>query len=158
MGHRNPFRISIDSETGWLYNGEVGPDANGDSANRGPRGYDELNQIREAGNMGWPFCIANNKAYREWTFPNGPAGATFDCAGGPANTSTYNTGLTQTPPANGAMLYWPYGPSPDVPEDPGRPGAHGDRRPDLSLRLGEPVADEVPGLLRRQGVLRRLVA
>ena len=122
MGHRNPFRISIDSETGWLYNGEVGPDANGDSANRGPRGYDELNQIREAGNMGWPFCIANNKAYREWTFPNGPAGATFDCAGGPANTSTYNTGLTQTPPANGAMLYWPYGPSPDFPKIPDGPG------------------------------------
>ena len=27
MGHRNPFRISVDQETGWLYNGEVGPDA-----------------------------------------------------------------------------------------------------------------------------------
>ena len=66
MGHRNPFRIQVDSETGWLYNGEVGPDASGDNANRGPRGYDELNQIREAGNMGWPFCIADNKAY-----PNG---------------------------------------------------------------------------------------
>ena len=27
MGNRNPFRISIDAETGWLYWGEVGPDA-----------------------------------------------------------------------------------------------------------------------------------
>ena len=68
MGHRNPFRIQVDQETGWLYNGEVGPDANADNANRGPRGYDELNQIREAGNMGWPYCIADNKAYRDYDF------------------------------------------------------------------------------------------
>jgi hypothetical protein len=40
MGFRNPFRIQVDQETGWLYNGEVGPDANNDSATRGPRGYD----------------------------------------------------------------------------------------------------------------------
>ena len=46
MGNRNPFRISIDAETGWLYWGEVGPDAGSNSAARGPRGYDELNQAR----------------------------------------------------------------------------------------------------------------
>jgi len=40
MGHRNPYRISIDSHTGFLYWGDVGPDANVDSAGRGPRGYD----------------------------------------------------------------------------------------------------------------------
>ena len=27
MGNRNPFRISIDQKTGYLYWGEVGPDA-----------------------------------------------------------------------------------------------------------------------------------
>ena len=135
MGHRNPFRIQVDQETGWLYNGEVGPDANNDSATRGPRGYDELNQIRAAGNMGWPYCIANNSAtpdegdslaYRDWTYPGGPAGAAFDCSGaaggGPVNTSNYNTGLTQTPPARPALLWWPYGPSPDFPDIPGGPG------------------------------------
>src|SRR3712207_9040088 len=99
MGHRNPFRIQVDQETGWVYNGEVGPDAGGENANRGSRGYDELNQIRQAGNMGWPYCIADNKAYRDWTFPSGPAGETFDCAGGPNNTSNYNTGLAKTPAA-----------------------------------------------------------
>ena len=36
MGNRNPFRISVDTETGWLYWGEVGPDAGSDSATRGP--------------------------------------------------------------------------------------------------------------------------
>ncbi len=116
MGHRNPFRIQVDQETGWLYNGEVGPDANSENANRGPRGYDELNQIREAGNMGWPYCIADNKAYRDWTFPSGPAGETFDCSGaaggGPNNTSNYNTGLAKTPPTTGALLWWPYSPYP----------------------------------------------
>ena len=131
MGHRNPFRIQVDPETGWLYNGEVGPDANNDSATRGPRGYDELNQIRQAGNMGWPFCSGTNSAtgdpddsyaYRDWTYPNGPAGDAFDCSGdaggGPINTSAYNTGLTQTPPARPALLWWPYGPSADFPDIP----------------------------------------
>jgi cytochrome c len=135
MGHRNPFRIQVDQETGWLYNGEVGPDANNDSAERGPRGYDEINQIRQAGNMGWPFCIANNSqtpdpddsyAYRDWTYPNGPAGAAFDCSGdaggGPVNTSNYNTGLTQLPPASPALLWWPYGASPEFPDIPGGNG------------------------------------
>jgi cytochrome c len=42
MGHRNPYRISIDSHTGVLYWGDVGPDANVDSVGRGPRGYDEI--------------------------------------------------------------------------------------------------------------------
>ena len=112
MGHRNPFRIQVDQETGWVYNGEVGPDANNENANRGSRGYDELNQIRQAGNMGWPYCIADNKAYRDWTFPSGPAGETFDCAGGPNNASNYNTGLAKTPPTTGALLWWPYAPYP----------------------------------------------
>ena len=44
MGNRNPYRISIDKKTGFLYWGEVGPDANADSPERGSRGYDELNQ------------------------------------------------------------------------------------------------------------------
>ena len=126
MGHRNPFRLQVDQETGWLYNGEVGPDAGGENANRGPRGYDELNQIREAGNMGWPYCIADNKAYTDWQFPSGPSGGSFDCAGGPANDSAWNTGLSKVPPARSAMLWWPYSPYPagfpwgDIPTGPGR--------------------------------------
>jgi cytochrome c len=126
MGHRNPFRIQVDQETGWLYNGEVGPDANNDNASRGPRGYDEINQIRQAGNMGWPYCIADNRAYVDWTFPSGPSGQTFDCANGPTNASNYNTGLTQLPPARSAWLWWPYTPYPsdfawpDIPTGPGR--------------------------------------
>jgi cytochrome c len=115
MGHRNPFRIAVDQETGWLYNGEVGPDAGGENANRGPRGYDELNQIREAGNMGWPFCIADNKAYSNWDFATQTHSGFFDCDGsggaddGPLNDSAWNTGKPNTPPTTGALLWWPYG-------------------------------------------------
>ncbi|MCO4098678.1 MAG: PQQ-dependent sugar dehydrogenase [Gemmatimonas sp.] len=47
MGNRNPYRIAVDQKRGWLYWGEVGPDAGNDSlATRGPRGYDEIYQAR----------------------------------------------------------------------------------------------------------------
>jgi len=119
MGHRNPFRFTIDDETGWIYQGEVGPDANNDSATRGPRGYDEINQIREAGNFGWPYCIADNKAYRHWDFAtNQPAGDFFDCENGPANDSPVNTGQDTVPPGEDAWIYYPYGSSPDFPDIP----------------------------------------
>ena len=118
MGHRNPFRIQVDQETGWLYNGEVGPDAGSENANRGPRGYDELNQIRQAGNMGWPYCIADNKPYRDWTFPNGPAGQTFDCANGPTQHVQLQHRPTQLPPPRGALLWWPYAPHANAPNFP----------------------------------------
>ncbi|MGB4399610.1 MAG: ThuA domain-containing protein, partial [Daejeonella sp.] len=63
MGNRNPYRISVDSKTNFLYWGEVGPDANNDIPERGPRGYDEINQARKAGFFGWPFFVGNNYAY-----------------------------------------------------------------------------------------------
>ncbi|WP_431210442.1 PQQ-dependent sugar dehydrogenase [Puia sp. P3] len=49
MGDRNPYRISVDKKNGFLYWGEVGPDANNDSlSSRGPRGYDEVNQCKKS--------------------------------------------------------------------------------------------------------------
>jgi PKD repeat protein/type 1 glutamine amidotransferase len=116
MGHRNLFRFSVDSETGWVYAGEVGPDAGSPSATRGPEGYDELNQIRGPGNFGWPYCIGPNTPYVDYTFPSGPSGEPFDCAGGPTNDSPNNTGLAELPPAQPAFLWYPYGPSEEFPE------------------------------------------
>jgi cytochrome c len=63
MGNRNPFRISLDSRTGFLYWGEVGPDAGGPHEQRGPAGHDEVNQARGPGFFGWPLFVANNKPY-----------------------------------------------------------------------------------------------
>ncbi|MEX2111175.1 MAG: ThuA domain-containing protein [Gemmatimonadaceae bacterium] len=117
MGHRNPYRMSVDSRTGFVYWGEVGPDAGVDSAGRGPRGYDEIGQARQAGNFGWPHFVADNKAYHKTTFIDSvtvTAGEQFDPAR-PINTSPNNTGLTELPPARSAMIWYPYGPSPEFP-------------------------------------------
>jgi len=81
MGHRNPYRISVDPKKGYLYWGDVGPDAGKDDiASRGPRGYDEMNQAREAGNFGWPLFIGNNKPYWDYDYTNGESGVVFDPA------------------------------------------------------------------------------
>ena len=117
MGHRNPYRISVDSHTGFLYWGDVGPDANVDSAGRGPRGYDEINQARSAGNYGWPYFVANNQAYYRTTFSDSVTvvpGEKFDPAH-PINRSPNNTGLIELPPARGAYIWYPYAASPEFP-------------------------------------------
>jgi cytochrome c len=114
MGNRNPFRFSVDSETGWLYWGEVGPDAGG-VAPQGPKGYDEYNQARSAGNYGWPYFIADNKAYNDYNFATGVAGPLFNPAA-PVNNSPNNTGAQQLPAARPAWMWYPYDPSPEFPE------------------------------------------
>ncbi len=115
MGVRNPFRFSIDPYSGYLYWGDVGPDASGANADRGPAGVDEWNQARAAGNFGWPYCIGPNRAYRDYNFATQTSGATFDCAA-PQNDSPNNTGPQMLPGATGAWLWYPYGQSVDWPQ------------------------------------------
>jgi glucose/arabinose dehydrogenase/cytochrome c551/c552/type 1 glutamine amidotransferase len=116
QGNRNPYRISVDQKNGYLYWGEVGPDANADSLHeRGPRGYDEVNQARKAGFFGWPLFIANNLPYHEYDYATGKTGAAFDPAK-PINTSRNNTGIKNLPPAQPAFIWYPYGPSADFPQ------------------------------------------
>lgn len=114
MGCRNPWRMTVDMKTGFVYWGEVGPDAGGDGP-RGPRGYDEINQARQAGNFGWPYFIANNQPYAWVDFATGKAGEKYD-AQKPINRSPNNTGSRELPPAQPALLYYPYGNSPEFPE------------------------------------------
>ncbi|HEY6092888.1 MAG TPA: ThuA domain-containing protein, partial [Gemmatimonadales bacterium] len=109
MGHRNPYRISVDQHTGFVYWGDVGPDANVDSVGRGPRGYDEINQARSPGNFGWPYFVGNNQAYYKTTVIDSThteGGPQFDPAH-PVNHSPNNTGLTDLPPARGAFIWYP---------------------------------------------------
>ncbi|WP_139984516.1 ThuA domain-containing protein [Nocardioides litoris] len=106
MGFRNPFRMTVDKRTGYVYLGEYGPDAGGPSANRGPGGIVEFNQIRQAGNFGWPYCTGTNTAaetYNAYNFATSTPGAKYSCAA-PVNTSPHNTGLTQLPPAQPAWI------------------------------------------------------
>lgn len=114
MGCRNPWRIGVDQQTGYLYWGEVGPDAGGDGE-RGPRGYDEINQARAAGNFGWPYFIADNQAYHDVNFETGEIGPAYDPAA-PVNESPNNTGARLLPPAQPAWIYYPYGDSDKFPE------------------------------------------
>lgn len=114
MGHRNPYRISVDPHDGVLYWGDVGPDANVDSAGRGPAGQDEIGRAPKAGNYGWPLFVGDNKAYYHVDFNTGQTGAPFD-ADHPVNDSPNNTGLTALPPAQKAFIWYPYGPSVEFP-------------------------------------------
>jgi glucose/arabinose dehydrogenase/type 1 glutamine amidotransferase len=115
MGCRNPFRFTVDEVTGWLYWGEVGPDATADSPSRGPKGYDEWNQARGPGNFGWPYFVGNNKPYVQYDFATGLSGSAFDPTA-PTNSSPNNTGPTNLPPAQPAWLWYPYDNSPEFPE------------------------------------------
>ena len=113
MGHRNPWRISIDNETGFIYWGEVGPDAFEDSE-QGPRGYDEFNQAKGPGNFGWPYFIADNQAYADYDYSTDSIYGFFD-ANKPINTSPNNTGMQELPLPQKAFFWYPYGYSEEFP-------------------------------------------
>lgn len=104
MGLRNPFRFTVGPD-GYLYVGEVGPDSNVNSNNRGPRGYDEFNRTNVATNFGWPYCSADNQSYVDYNFATGVSGDNFDCDN-PVNTSINNTGATNLPPASPAWIWY----------------------------------------------------
>ncbi len=113
MGHRNVWRVSVDSKTGWIYWGEVGPDQDSDSET-GPRGYDEQNQAKGPGFFGWPYFIADNLAIPKYDFVHDRVGEKQDPAH-PKNTSPNNTGLVDLPPAMPALIYYPYAASEKFP-------------------------------------------
>ena len=114
MGCRNPFRFSIDAKTGYLYWGDVGPDGQEDVAERGPRGYDEVNQAKGPGYFGWPLFIADNKPYNAYDFATDQSGDAFDPQR-PVNDSPFNTGSQDLPAAQPAMIYYPYAKSSEFP-------------------------------------------
>lgn len=114
MGCRNPFRISVDPKNGYLYWGDVGPDAQTSNPKRGPAGFDEINQARGPGFFGWPYFIANNKPYVEYDFSTKQSGKPFDPQH-PVNNSPNNTGRHDLPPAQPAFIYYPYSASTHFP-------------------------------------------
>ena len=113
MGHRNPWRLSIDSKTGYLYWGEVGPDASEDG-DWGSKGFDEFNQAKKAGNFGWPYFIGNNSPYNKFNSEDGTYGSAFDPYN-VINESVNNTGIRELPSPVPAFLYYPYGVSEEFP-------------------------------------------
>lgn len=114
MGHRNPYRISVDQKNGYVYWGEVGPDASIADASRGPEGADEIGQARKAGNFGWPYFVGENKPYLKYDFETKTSGSAWDAAA-PANNSPNNTGLKVLPAAQKAFIWYGYGESKEFP-------------------------------------------
>ena len=108
MGHRNPFRYSIDNETGWIYWGDVGPGAGG--------GFDEFNQAREPGFFGWPLFTGYNVPFDMYYFNGADSMSQYMDPAAPINASPYNTGARELPPAQPAMIPYLYGMSDDFPE------------------------------------------
>ena len=102
MGCRNPYRFSIDPKTNFLYWGKVGPDGRKKSE-RGPKGYDEINRARKAGNHGWPYFSGNNEPYADYDFATKEVGEFFDPKK-PINESINNTGLRDLPVAQPAFV------------------------------------------------------
>lgn len=109
MGNRNPWRLTIDSKTGWLYWGEVGPDGSKDDFDkRGPQSYDEFNQAKKPGNYGWPYFVGDNKAYRKYDFATHQSGDFFN-ADKPENHSPNSSGMIILPPATPAFIWYAKG-------------------------------------------------
>lgn len=113
MGCRNPFRITIDKETGWLFWGDVGPDG-GETNRYGTESFDEWNLAKEAGNFGWPYFTANNIGYPDRNFETDEV-STPQNPENPINDSPNNYGSKELPPAQPAWIWYPYGESEDFP-------------------------------------------
>ena len=107
MGCRNPFSLSIDPKTGWLYWGEPGPNSSVSDSTRGPRGYDEVNLAKAPGNYGWPYFNGPNYAYTKFNFSDSTIGAKWDSLK-PVNKSPNHKGLDTLPPAHGALMWYSY--------------------------------------------------
>ncbi len=113
MGHRNVWRVSVDSATGFIYWGEVGPD-NREDGEVGPRGYDEFNQARGPGFFGWPYFVGD-QAFPFWDYTTGKPTAKKDPLK-PVNTSPNNTGVTELPPMSPPFIWYHGGVTEKFPE------------------------------------------
>ncbi|MCF0042823.1 PQQ-dependent sugar dehydrogenase [Dyadobacter fanqingshengii] len=109
MGCRNPFRVSVDPKTKFVYWGDVGPDTNV-PAEEGFLSYDEINQARKPGFFGYPYFLGANEAFPKYDFETKKEGPKQDPAH-PVNNSPNNTGIKELPPAQPAMIWYGKGDS-----------------------------------------------
>ena len=73
-------------------------------------GTDEWNQVKSAGNYGWPYFLGTNVPYARYDFATGQSGD-FQNPSAPQNRSPNNTGITNLPPARPAWIWYPSGAS-----------------------------------------------
>ena len=103
MGQRNPFSLTLDPVTGWLFVADLGPEAATASTTKGPAAMDEFNIVREAGNYGWPMFEGPNIPFNKYDYVADKTGPLFDPAN-PVNDSKFNTGIQKLPPAKGSVV------------------------------------------------------
>lgn len=115
MGLRNPFRFSVDRERGVVYLADYAPDATVASAGRGPAGTGKWLVLRNAANLGWPYCATAELPYVDFDFATSTSGAPFDCAR-PLNDSPRNTGLLALPAVTQPDVFYSYPLSERFPE------------------------------------------
>lgn len=113
MGHRNVWRVAIDSETGYIYFSEVGPDTR-EQNEKYALGFDEFNQARGPGFFGWPYFVGD-RAYPVYDYAADEPRPPKDPAK-PTNLSPNNTGLKELPPLSPPFVYYPYAESELFPE------------------------------------------
>src|SRR5690625_460875 len=104
MGVRNPWRLSIDSKTGWLHWGEVGPST------------EEFNVAHSSGNFGWPYFKANNSVFIDSFIIEENSETVSKKSENIVNDSPYNTGIRRLPAAEPALVW--YHRNPDFDEFP----------------------------------------
>lgn len=104
MGCRNPFRISVDQKTGFLYWGDVGPFTSV-PGEEGTLSYDEINQAKKPGFYGWPYFLGNNEPFPHYDFASKKAREKHD-ARKPINNSPNNTGSRELPAAQPALIWY----------------------------------------------------
>lgn len=105
MGQRNPFSLTTDPVTGWLYVADIGPQAAQASATKGPAAIDEFNVVKDAGNYGWPMFEGANVPYNKYDYAANQTGPLFDAAK-PVNDSKFNTGLQELPLPRPSIIHY----------------------------------------------------
>lgn len=113
MGMRNPWRVSVDSRTGYVYWGEVGPGEGRPTG--GPIPYDEYNQARGPGFFGFPYFVGENEGFGVRDYLKNELRPARDPKR-PFNESVNNSGLRELPPAQPAFIAYSYETSEKFPE------------------------------------------
>jgi glucose/arabinose dehydrogenase len=103
MGNRNPFTLTLDAATGWLFWADVGPNATTASADKGPAGMEEFNVAAQAGNYGWPMFVGPNLPYPKYDYAAKKTGPVFDSLHNP--WTGFTTGSEIVPIAGPVYRY-----------------------------------------------------
>lgn len=114
MGHRNPYRFSVDPKNGFVYWGDIGPDTKV-PASEGTLSFDEINQARQPGFFGWPYFLGNNEVFPYYDYATKKFRSTTFNPQRPINNSPNNTGIRELPPARPALIWYGDGTSKNFP-------------------------------------------